>query len=405
MPESAQDPERTATGGRFSAYLRRCRVARRLSLRQVEKLSESHSERVSNSYVAYCETGRLTPSLGKLITLSKVLGIPLQNFTERIEMDREPADLPAGPPLDTWRQAREAGIREAEAGRLRAAFACFERAHALAADDPLARLDLGMDMAIALKRMSRHCMARDLLEEILSDLTRRLDDAARMERALILLAGVLREMDRLPIAAMAAREALERARASEEPAREAHAASVLANCLYDLGDAAAAGPLYERAITIYRQSGDDVSLVANLANLGNCRSAEGRIPEALRTLREAEGIAARHGFSRHLADIESYVGRARLAQGHEAAAEKHFYRSNRMARAGSYDDILFGNTWRLRAIAESRGDTATAEEHLRTLRYLRSRVQCSTAEIRAFDRLVNRSRGRARGRSGDARPS
>jgi len=376
---------------RFPAYLRRCRQERHLSLRQVEKLSEGYPERISNSYLAYCETGRLLPSLGKLMTLSKVLGIPLQSFTERMELDREALpDLVPGEGA-TWAQVREVGIAEADAGRLPAAFACFERALGLLGEngnclDPEAHVDLRLDMAVVLKRMSRHYTAREVLEEILSDKS---ISPCRIERALLQLGGVLREMGKLPIAVMVAREALERAEKMADRPKEGHAASLLANSLYDLGCFDEATPIYRRAIKLFRDLGDPASLACNMANLGNCLVALGLFTEGIRSLREAEILAEGKGFTRQLADITSYLGRAWQKQGASARAERSFFQSNALARAGDFHDILFTNTWHLREIALKAGRRTEAADHLRSLRYFRTRVDNTNAEIRAYDRFTN----------------
>jgi len=398
-----------AKGGRFSTYLRHCRRERRLSLRQVEKLSESYPERISNSYLAYCETGRLLPSLGKLMTLARVLGVPLQSFTERLEIDRDAASCDAALAMPSGLPAlREEGIRRAEAGALREAYLCFEAGleAAVRARDDGARADLMMDMAIVLKRMSRHYTARDLLEEVVS---RRGLDAARVDRALLLLADVLREMDRLPIAAMIGREALHRASRQGDPDREAHAACLLGNALYDMGCVDEAIPLYERAIRFFRTSPDARSsapLVCNMANLANCllRMEKGergaRFSEGLRLLAEAEAIARSAGFQRQTADILGYQARAHGLLGQAARAEKLFFQSNRIARECEYHDILFTNTWHLRELALKQRRQDMADDHLRTLRYLRSRVDSSNPEIRAFDRLSRAVPGTAPGEDG-----
>ena len=361
-----------------------------MSLRQVEKLSEGYPERISNSYLAYCETGRLLPSLGKLMTLSKVLGIPLQSFTERMELDREalPDLVPEGA---TWTQIREAGIAEADAGRLAPAFTCFERALGLLGEngnclDPEAHVDLRLDMAVVLKRMSRHYTAREILEEILSDKS---ISPCRIERALLQLGGVLREMGKLPIAVMVAREALDRAEKMADRPKEGHAASLLANSLYDLGCFDEAVPIYRRAIKVFRDLADPASLACNIANLGNCLVALGLFTEGIRSLREAEVLAEARGFARQLADITSYLGRAWQKQGAAARSERSFFQSNALARAGDYHDILFTNTWHLREIALKAGRRTEAADHLRSLRYFRTRVDNTNAEIRAYDRLTN----------------
>lgn len=392
VAQSAQHLEQSWTSKiqpsqRFSTYLRKCRHGRRLSLRQVERLSEVYPERISNSYLAYCETGRLLPSLGKLITLSKVLGVPLQNFTERLEMDREaiPApDLGAGA---TWQQMRTTGIAAVESGHLHRAYACFEKAMEMAGlKNHASRLDLRMDMAIVLKKLSRHYTARDVLEEVLSE---KKITPERTDRALLLLGGVLREMGKLPIAVMVAREALARAEAGDDRDKEGHAACLLANALHDLVNFGEATPLYHRAVKIFKDNGNLPALTTNLANLGNCLAVQRQFTGGIRRLREAEAIAEREKFERQLADISSYLGVAYKTQGSSSRAEKCFFRSNQIARSGEYHDILFTNTWHLREIALKDGRDAEAADLLRSLRYFRTRVDNTNAEIAAFDQMID----------------
>ena len=200
LQDSAQDRERTARGHAaaahhsFAAYLKRCRLQRRLSLRQVERLSREYSESVSNSYLAYCETGQAAPFARQADHPVEGAGDPAAAVHRAGGLDRGAvAPVELGPEA-TWREMRAAGITEAEAGRLAEAFACFARAAemikalrpgendgaAARADVEAARADLKMDMAIVLKRMSRHYTARDLLEEILSDTGNVALDAARI---------------------------------------------------------------------------------------------------------------------------------------------------------------------------------------------------------------------------------
>lgn len=395
MENSAQDIEQRGVEEqpspgrhRFSRYLRRCRRERRLSLRQVEKLSAAFPERISNSYLAYCETGRLVPSLGKLITLSKVLGIPLQSFTERLEIDRDVVELPE-PDTATLADLRASGISRAEKGDLRHAFTCFEKGLELArlSHDAAASSDLMMDMAIVLKRMSRHYTARDLLEDVVS--VKGLD-GPRMDRALLLLADVLREMGKLPIAAMIGREALHRACRLGDKEKEAHAACLVGNALYDMGSLEEAAPHYERAMRYFRESQCLPPLVCSMSNLANClvRDARGaRFAEGIRMLQEAETIARREGFMRQVADILGYLGQAHGLQGNTARAQRLFFQSNKIAREGEFHDILFSNAWHLRDLALKSGRISEAADHLRSLRYLRARVDNTNPEIREFDRL------------------
>lgn len=373
------------SGWRLGEYLRACRTERRLSLRQVERLSGAFQETIANSYLANCERGRFVPSVQKLLTLSRVFGIPIQSFIDRIDLEQYDS---LKPDLDSFEACRDLGIEEAQRGNLGRAYACFERALEVLerqGDDPGRRLTAEIDVAIVLKRMGKHGAARDTMERVLR---RREMPAGLRVRALDILAGVQREMGNLALALLCSREAVRLARRHRERGLLPHAWNTLANVHYDLGDDAAALPCYEKALREFRRSGEKIGRIVATSNLGNCLLRLGRREEGLARLHEALDLARREDARRLTADILGYLARARFQAGEREEARRLAIESSQIARLGDYFDTLFVNHFYLWRIARAAGQDGEEKIYLKSLKYFRTKLESSFPEVEEFDRLV-----------------
>ncbi len=372
-------------GWRLGEFLRACREERRLSLRQVERLSNAFSEPIANSYLANCERGRFVPSVQKLLTLSKVFGIPLQSFVDRIDLEQYDA---LKPDLDSFEACRDLGIEEAQRGNLGRAFACFERALELLerqSGAPLPRLTAEIDLAIVLKRMGKHSAARDSLERVLR--RREMPPALRV-RALDILAGVHRELGNLTLALVFAGEAERAARTCGEPRLRPHTCNTLANIYYDLGDDASAAPRYERAMREFRRAGETTGLLVAASNLGNCLLRLGRREEGLARLEEALETARREDAKRLTADILGYMARAHFQAGDFVSARRQALDSIEIARRGDYFDTLFCDHFYLWRMARAEGKERDEGIYLRSLKYFRTKLESTLPELEEFDQIL-----------------
>ena len=122
-------------------------------------------------------------------------------------------------------------------------------------------------------------------------------------------------------------------------------------------------------------------------------------------LHEAEALARKQGFNRQVADVLGYLGQAYALQGNIERAEKQFFQSNRIARDAGYHDIVFSNTWYLRELALKAGRHAEAADLLRSLRYVRARVDNGTPEVKAFDEMTRAADEAAMAGDDKGRPS
>lgn len=370
---------------RLGDFLRSCREERRLSLRQVERLSEAFQETIANSYLANCERGRFVPSVQKLLTLSRVFGIPIQSFIDRIDLEQYES---LKPDLDSFEACRDLGIEEAQRGNLGRAFACFERALEVLerrAPDPQRRTAAEIDIAIVLKRMGKHGAAREALERVLR---RREMPPAQRVRALDILAGVQRELGNLNLALLCAREANRLAHAFRERGLRPHTWNTLGNIYYDLGDDVSAGPCYEKALRDFRRAGEPVGLIVATSNYGNCLVRLGRREEGLARLGEALELARREEYKRLVADILGYMARVHFQAGEFELARRLAHESNQIARHGDYFDTLFANHFYLWRIARAEGKAGDEKIYLKSLKYFRTKIESSFPELEEFHRLL-----------------
>jgi tetratricopeptide (TPR) repeat protein len=380
-----------ATCWRLGGYLRACRQERRLSLRQVERLAAAFNEPIANSYLANCERGRFIPSVPKLLTLSRVYGVPVESFVDRIDLCRYEALKPS---VDSHEACREMGIEAAQRGDLGRAFACFERALELLEREGgniARRWASEIDIAIVLKRMGRHAAARETLERVLRQGGM---PAALRVRSLDILAGVLREMGHLVLALLCAREANRLAIENGETRLAPHTWNTLGNVHFDMGDDVSALPCYEEAVRAFSAASETAGLTAAAANLGNCLARLGRREEAMGRLRQALELARRHDYRRHVADILGYMARLRYQEGRSAEARLLAHESNQIARRGDYFDTLFVNHFYLWRMAREEHRSAEEKILLKSLKYFRSKIESSFPELREFDLWMNARPGR-----------
>jgi tetratricopeptide (TPR) repeat protein len=372
-------------GQRLGEFLKVCREERRLSLRQVERLSEAFSERIANSYLANCERGRFIPSVQKLLTLSRVFGIPLQSFVDRIDLEQHGA---LKPELDSFEACRDLGIEEAQRGNLGRAFACFERSLEVLerqGGDVRLRLTAEIDIAIVLKRMGKHSAARDALEHVLR--RREMPPALRV-RALDILAGVQRERGNLTLALVFASEADRLARLHDERQLRPHTCNTLANIYYDLGDDASAAPWYERALRRFRRAGETIGLIVATSNYGNCLLRLGRRGEGLARLNEALELARREDTKRLTADVLGYLARAHYQASDFTAARRLALDSIQIARRGDYFDTLFANHFYLWRMARAEGKEKDEGIYFKSLNYFRTKLESTLPELEEFDQIL-----------------
>jgi len=376
---------------RLGRFLRKCRLENRLSLREVERLSEGYREKVANSYLSTCEQGKMVPSLPKLLVLAAIFGKPFQLFMDQLELDilQDPIPEHLGPD-----QLREMGIQHAQAGNLGRALACFgRRGELLESTESKPAEDLAaevrMDLAIVFKRLGKLPPARQELDECL-----RMEGISTktQTRCLDLLAGVEREMGCYLLARLHSAEARRLAEESKDLAMVAHSENTLGNILFDGGNPNRAFPHYESALSLFDKTGDRRSYAVTASNFGTCLVSIQRFDQGIRWIRKALKIAQENRYGRLVADNLACLARAHFHKGDIKNCNHFAYESINFARKGDYFDILFTAYYYLWREAQMQNLPVEEKRLLKSLRYFRSKIESMFPETRAFDNYLLRNR-------------
>ena len=126
------------------------------------------------------------------------------------------------------------------------------------------------------------------------------------------------------------------------------------------GDYAAARSAAERALTLYRESGDPAGIVRSLSNLGAILHALGELDDAAETLDECIGAAEALGDERLIALARNNRGDVALSQGDLDNAGRQFEASLELLRAIDDSTNVARSLYNLGAVALEQGDDAGA---------------------------------------------
>lgn len=395
----ADDPTAESAAGtstRLGSYLRRLREGYGYTLRKVEERANDLGEAIDNSQLSRFEKGKAVPSFEKLRALARVFNVPVQNFSDLLDLEEFQHLKPKSSDYAELFRAGNAWIARCEYGR---AFVTYERALEVAhleADSQLACERIAEargHAALALKKLGKLYLAEKELREILKHRSD-LEPRTRL-RTLLQLSYLYRELNDLYLASVLARECLELARREGNAVVELAVLNTLGNIEYDDGQAPAAADYYQQALTLLDGVGGHLDMqVTVLTNFGGCLVTLGRVDEGMGMLRKAQKWA-RHGKFRRPAALAL----TRLAEAHQQLeqydqAREALYDSDALAQSADerYYDILFLNSYHRWTMARREGNDTREKIAFGRLRHLRSRVQRRFAEVEAFDRHVERTR-------------
>ena len=84
---SAVAPPRGDATTRLGEYLRRLREGYGYTLRKVEERATAMGEAIDNSQLSRFEKGKALPSFDKLRALARVFNVPVQNFSDVLDLE------------------------------------------------------------------------------------------------------------------------------------------------------------------------------------------------------------------------------------------------------------------------------------------------------------------------------
>jgi transcriptional regulator with XRE-family HTH domain len=395
----AEDYAQQAIGDsqtRLGTYLRKLREGYGYTLRKVEERAMAMGEAIDNSQLSRFEKGKSIPSFDKLRALARVFNVPIQNFSDVLDLEEYQHLKPAGSDYGEMLKSGAGWMDRGEYGR---AFVTYERALELAEaePDPEKACSMAADarwrMASALKRLGKLYMTERELREILKQGA--LLPARIRLRTTLYLSSLYRELTDFYLAAVLAKECLELAEAENALHIQAAVLNTLGNISHDEGQLDQACVYYQQALAIIEElNGHHEIRGTILTNLGGCLGTLGRTNEGLTMLREAHSRARQHGF-RRLAALsltrmaEAFMTSSDYDQAHDTLAESDTLAS----RAGDcYHDILFLNSFHRWSMARGEGNDTREKIAFGRLRHLRSLLQRRFPEVEEFDRHIERNR-------------
>lgn len=396
-PDTAPPGAAPGRGGRLGAYLRRLREGYGYTLRKVEERAHALGESIDNSQLSRFEKGKAVPSFDKLRALARIFNVPVQNFSDVLDLEEyEPFRPTGGAYEDLMRRGREL-YEQGEHGR---AYVTFEEAVQRAVDDTgrpgeeSARriADARWPMACALRGLGKLAMAEHEIKEILRH--RENLPPATLMRTLLQLGFLYRELGDLYLASLLARECLELARSHDDRRVESTVHNTLGNIALDEERFADAAEHYREALDrLDEDEGGEMGTVYR-TNLGGALVAVGRFRQGVRILRDAHATAVRRGYRRCAALALTRLAEAHLGADDAESARRYLGESDRIASAADagYHDILFLNTFRRWEMARREGRDTREKIAFGRLRHLRALLQRRFPEVDAFDRHVERTR-------------
>jgi len=383
---------------RLGNYLRKLRAGYGYSLRRVEERARAEGGEIDNSQLSRYEKGICYPSFDKLRVLAGVFNIPVQAFSDVVDLEAYEDLKPGGGDAATILEAGHAAMRAGELGK---AFACYEKALDLLQDcEPGTERDESLvrariSLATALGRLGKISLAERELRHAL----RRLDhmNPSLKAQALLCLANLHADQGDLFLAELEADRAQVYARGEGLDLMTARILHTLARVLAERGQEGPAIERYREAAEHYEKSGDRYEATRVRINVGVCYVSMRKTREGIRLLRVALDEARASGHRRLEAHAWTSLGEAYFRLHDTRRARTCFAESS--AIAGSerepQNDLLFVNAfyeWKM-----AREEEAPTKEKIAfgRLKALRSGLEKRFPEVEAFDAYVERGRSDA----------
>jgi tetratricopeptide (TPR) repeat protein len=353
-------------------------------------------EAIDNSQLSRFEKGKAVPSFDKLRALGRVFNVPVQNFSDVLDLEEYRGLEPQSADYAALLKEGAELLAQGEHGR---AFVTYERALELAEaePDPSRVGELSAEarwrMACALKGLGKLYMTERELRAILKQRDE-LSPRTRL-RVLLQLSYLYRELGDLYLASVLARECLELAQQEVDLLTQAGVLNTLGNIEFDQEEPRTALGYYKRALAMLEELQGHREMQATvLTNLGGCLVSLGRFDEGVAMLREAHTAARNGGFRRVAALSLTRLAEAFQRRGDHEQARGSLNDSDTLAsRAGDcYQDILFLNAFHRWEMARAEGNGTREKIAFGQLRHLRSLLQRRFPEVEEFDRHVERTR-------------
>lgn len=383
---------------RLGNYLRRLRVGYGLSLRRVEDKAKNGGGEIDNSQLSRYERGKCYPSFDKLCLLANIFNVPIQNFSDMLDLERVDTFEPA--PAATYEELKTEANREWDQGNYTQAYAIYETA--------LGRLEDGGEESVDAETLARarYNLARTLLRmgkislaetELRLILRRHKDISPTTEGAVLgCLADAHEDKGDRYLALLESEKSLAIARSAGSVEYEGYA-------LHRIGRLHFLDADYEKALESFREaralledkaSRYDLTLIR--INIGFCQAMLGRVDRGIRELKEALQVAGKEGFRRCSTYALLYLGQIHIIKKEPVRARDYFEEAELLAHGGEerFVDILFQTAYHLWEMARSSGNQVQEKVYFGRLKFLRSQLDRQFQEVEKFDRHIEQGKGR-----------
>lgn len=380
---------------RLGSYLRRLRAGYGYSLRRVEERARAEGGEIDNSQLSRYEKGICYPSFDKLRVLAGVFNIPVQAFSDVVDLEAFDEFKPLqGEPEDLLEQGH-AALRTGATG---VAFATYEAALEILESSPVSKhrdesiARARISLAFALARLGKLSLAERELRHALRQVD--LMSGPLKAQALLNLANLHAEQGDLYLAEMEAEKAEAIAGHEGLDLLRARIVHTLARVLFERGRELDAIERFRDAAERYDGCGDSLEATRVRINIGTCYVGLGKTREGVRLLRAALVDAKARGFRRLEAQAWSSLGEAYYRQHDAQHSRVCFGESNSIAGAESepQNDILFLNAFYEWKMAGEEGSPTREKIAFGRLKALRSSLERRFREVEAFDAHVERGR-------------
>ena len=383
---------------RLGNYLRRLRIGYGLSLRRVEDKAKTGGGEIDNSQLSRYERGKCYPSFDKLCLLANIFNVPIQNFSDVLDLERVEVYEPAQPA--TYEDIKAEAAREWDQGNYARAYAIYETA--------LARLEDGVEGAVDQETLARarFNLARTLLrmgkislaETELRLILRRHREISPVTEVAVLgaLADSHEDKGDRYLALLESEKALALARAAGNAEYEGYALHRIGRLHFLDGEYDKALEGFRGARALLETTAGKYDLTLIRINIGFCQAMLGKVDRGVRELREALQVAGKEGFRRCSTYALLYLGQIHYAKQDLTKARDFFEEAELMAHGGEerFVDILFQTAYHLWEMAKASGNQVQEKVYFGRLKFLRSQLDRHFLEVEKFDQFIEMGKGR-----------
>lgn len=380
---------------RLGQYLKNLRVGYGYSLRKVEEKAQGQGGDIDNSQLSRYEKGLCFPSFDKLRTLARIYNVPIQAFSDVVDLEEIEKVQPI---LDNPEHLLQEAHREFQHGGYDQAFLFYQKARSMflaqaGADNKEFKRKASkawLGLAVCLYRMGKVSLSEYETRLLLRN-ERDLDQSL-VVHALLQLSNTHVAFGDLLLAEMEARRSLEMATALGDSKLLAFSHHSLGRIFQEKSDLEPALHHFHEALTRYRAIGDVHEALKVKLNLGPLYAGRGQFREGVRLLREARDEAKSLGHRWTVASACAWLAEIHFRRGDFTSARQFMRESNSLANGSDnqYFDILFLNAYYLWKIALSEGNSSEAKMALGRLKFLRPSLEQNLPEVRDFDRVIEK---------------